>query len=99
MRPPLVLLCFALACGGVAPEDRDTEDDVTAARHLFTLANAPFPGARPTALVHLGKGFSAQGPLNLVVHYHGWYNCIQNDGEASGRACTRGGPVRIAHNL
>ena len=44
------------------------------------------------ALVHLGAGFRAGGPLNLVVHYHGWYNCIENDGEARGSACTPGAP-------
>jgi hypothetical protein len=98
MRPPLLLLFCALACGGVAPEDGGGED-LTAPRHLYTLANAPFPGPHPAALVHLGKGFRAEGPLHLVVHYHGWYNCIQNDGEARGAACTRGGPARIPHNL
>ncbi|MGZ6143852.1 MAG: hypothetical protein ACXWLM_10975 [Myxococcales bacterium] len=98
MRPHLLLVCAALvACGGVDPSEET--QDVAVPRHLFTLANAPFPGSHPTALVYFGKGFSPDGPLNLVVHYHGWANCIENDGEARGSACTRGGPVRIAHNL
>ena len=63
---------------------------------LFTLANAPVPGNHPTALVHLAKGFRAGGPLNLVVHYHGWSNCIANDGEATASACRPGGPAHTA---
>jgi hypothetical protein len=100
MRAPLVLLCAAAlaACGGPADEAADQEA-VTAARHLFTLTHAPVAGNHPTALVHLPKAFRADGPLNLVVHYHGWSNCIANDGEAAGAACTRGGSKRIAHNL
>jgi hypothetical protein len=99
MRPPLILtvLLGAVACGGPeAPGDGDAQD--VAARHIYTLDNAPFPGS-PTALIHLAKGFRADGPLNLVVHYHGWANCIQNVGERTNRACSGGGPRRIAHNL
>ena len=98
MRPLLLLACAAaIACGGVDPSPN--EDDLAVPRHLFTLSNAPFPGPHPAALVHLGKGFDASGPLNLVVHYHGWANCIENDGEAKNTACTRGSPARVAHNL
>src|SRR5438067_9297476 len=97
MRAPLLILCAAFACGGT-PDDASA-DDLGVQRHLFTLVNAPFPGAHPAALVHLGAGFRAGGPLNLVVHYHGWYNCIENDGEARGSACTAGGGPRIAHDL
>ena len=95
MRPPIIALMLAAACGGA--EATDVEQDVVA-RHLYTLKNAPFPGS-PNALIHLTKNFDPSGPLNLVVHYHGWANCIQNDGETTGRACSAGGPVRVAHNL
>lgn len=97
----LILLCCtatALACGGVAAE-AEPGDDLAAPRHLYSLVNAPFPGPHPSALVYLGKGFRAAGPLNLVVHFHGWANCIENEGEARNAPCTRGGPVRIAHDL
>src|SRR3954469_14565441 len=97
MRPPLILLALALACGGPDLSDDSADQDVTA-RHFYSLQNAPFPGT-PNALVHLAKGFDPSGKLNLVVHYHGWANCIQNDGEKTGRACTSGGSVRVAHNL
>src|SRR5262249_443764 len=73
--------------------------DLAPARHLYPLVETPFSGAHPTALVHLARGFDPGGPLNLVVHYHGWSNCIENDGEARNSACAKGGPVRIAHNL
>jgi hypothetical protein len=110
----LSALCLA-ACGGpLTDADEASAEGVTGQdasqdasgqaishppRHLYTLQHAPFPGSHPTALVHLGKGFKAAGPLNLVVHFHGWSNCIANDVEASGSACTPGGPVRTAHNL
>src|SRR3954447_13766676 len=97
MRPPLMILALAVACGGAETADDAADQDVTA-RHLYKLENAPFPGS-PNALIHLAKGFDPAGKLNLVVHYHGWANCIQNDGEKTGRACTSGGPVRVAHNL
>ena len=99
MRAPLVLLLALAACGGPLSDDAGGEADLRPQRHLFSLQNAPFGGAQPSVLVHLGKGFTADGPLNLVVHYHGWANCIENDGEATGAACTRGGPVRVAHDL
>lgn len=93
-----LLLALALAaCGGVAPEG--DAQDLAASRHLFTLQNAPFPGSHPAALVYLSASFNPDGPLNLVVHYHGWANCIENDGEARNSRCTSGGPVRVAHNL
>jgi hypothetical protein len=99
MRAFLLLLCAAaVGCGG-PPEDGGDVQDVAVARHLYTLANAPFAGAHPAALVYLGKGFRASGPLNLVVHYHGWANCIENDGEARNSACSKGGAARVAHNL
>ena len=98
MRTLLSALLLAAACGGPGIDEADGQD-LAPARHLYTLVNTPFPGAHPTALVHLGKGFKADGRLNLVVHYHGWVNCIENDGEAHGSACVKGGPVRIAHNL
>ena len=97
MRNLACALVFLAACGGVETDEEG--QDLASARHLYTLANAPFPGSHPTALVHLARGFEAGGPLNLVVHYHGWSNCIENDGEARSAACTRGGPARIAHNL
>ncbi len=84
MRAILVLFCLAAACGGTETADDDAQD-VAAARHFYTLKNAPFSGS-PNALIHLAKGFRPDGPLNLVVHYHGWANCIQNIGEAKGRA-------------
>ena len=109
---PLAALCAlcVAACGGPASDaeeaspggDLGTADTQALAhppRHLYTLQHAPFPGSHPTALVHLGKGFRAAGPLNLVVHFHGWSNCIENDVEAASSACTPGGPARIAHNL
>jgi hypothetical protein len=80
-------------------QDGSGQDLAHPPRHLYTLQHAPFPGSHPTALVHLGKGFRAAGPLNLVVHFHGWSNCIANDVEAIGSACTPGGPARTAHNL
>ena len=101
MRAPLLLLCaFAVSCGG--PLEGDSENqDLAAPRHLFTLAHAPVPSAHPTALVYLSKNFRKDGPLNLVVHYHGWVNCIANDGESrgSGRAGShRAQPVRAARS-
>src|SRR4051794_23832853 len=99
MRAPLMLLLALAACGGPLEEEAGGEAQLRPARHLFSLQNAPFGGSRPTVLVHFGKGFTADGPLNLVVHYHGWANCIENDGEATGAACTSGGPARIAHDL
>jgi hypothetical protein len=99
MHKLMLLLCSAaFACGGAGSEAGD-EQDVTVPRHLFTLANAPVAGAHPAALVHLGKGFRADGPLNLVVHFHGWQNCIENVGEARSSPCTRGAPARTAQNL
>ena len=98
MRTLLCALLLAAACGGPETDQADGQDLVPA-RHLYNLVNTPFPAPHPTALVHLGKGLKAEGPLNLVVHYHGWVNCIENDGEAHGSACVKGGPVRIAHNL
>jgi hypothetical protein len=95
--PLLILVAAAVACGGVATSD--DEQDIAVPRHFFALSNAPFPGSHPAALVHLAKGFRKSGPLNLVVHYHGWVNCIENVGEARNSRCTPGGPVRIAHNL
>ncbi len=98
MRAPLLILVAAVfACGGVATSD--DQEDLAATRHLFALTHAPFPNSHPAALVHLAKGFRKDGPLNLVVHYHGWVNCIENVGEAHNSRCTPGGPVRIAHNL
>lgn len=89
----------ALTDADDAAQDGDAQALTHPARHVYTLQHAPFPGGHPTALVHLGKGFNAGGPLNLVVHFHGWSNCIANDVEASGSACTPGAPARIAHNL
>ena len=104
----LSALCLA-ACGGPltdaedAAQDGDSAPDAQALthapRHLYTLQHAPFPGSHPTALVHLGKGFKAQGPLHLVVHFHGWANCIETDVEAADGPCTPGGPARVAHDL
>jgi hypothetical protein len=98
-RSLLFALAALAACGGAADSASDAEDLVHPARHLYTLAHAPVPGAHATALVHLAKGFRANTGLNLVVHFHGWNNCIENDVEAVSSPCTRGGPVRIAHNL
>src|SRR5438132_4149716 len=98
MRTLLCAVLLVTACGGTEIDGADGQE-LAPARHLYVLVNTPFPGAHPTALVHLGKRFKAEGPLNLVVHYHGWVNCIENDGEAHGSACVKGGPVRIAHDL
>lgn len=110
-----LLCALVVSCGGAVTRGGDEgggdvtsggdengggdAQDLAAPRHLFTLAHAPVPGPHPSALVHLGAGFRKAGPLNLVVHYHGWVNCIANDGEGKGIACTHGGPVRIPHNL
>jgi hypothetical protein len=94
-------LALALTrCGGTDATS-DQAEDVLAhpPRHLYTLQNAPVPGPHPTALVHLGRGFRSDGPLNLVVHFHGWDNCIANDVESGTGRCTPGGPLRLAHNL
>jgi len=98
------LLCAALlsaACGGLEGEFEAEEAAAVAhpPRHLYTLEHAPVPGPYPTALVHLARGFRASGPLNLVVHFHGWNNCIANDAEATSSRCRPNGPVRTAHNL
>src|ERR1041384_8440678 len=99
MRAPHLLLLAALfACGG-AEQDPEESQDVTSPRHLFALTNAPVPSSHPAALVYLPKGFNPDGPLNLVVHYHGWSNCISNDGESFNSRCSSGGGVRTAHKL
>lgn len=103
---PLTLIAAALlalaACGGPQTDAEDLEAAPEALthppRHLYSLRNAPFAG-NPNALVHLGAGFRPAGPLNLVIHFHGWSNCIQNDVEARGAPCRPGGPVRVAHDL
>lgn len=105
---PLVLsavLCAAqTACGGPETDDQDVGDGQAQElthppRHVYTLTNAPFADGHPTAVVHLGKGFVAQGPLNLVVYFHGWGNCVVNDVEAANSRCAPGRPARTAHNL
>jgi hypothetical protein len=68
-------------------------------RHLYTLSHAPIPGPYPTALVHLASGFRSDGPLHLVVHFHGWHNCLANDAESYDSPCTAGAPARYAHKL
>ena len=98
MRASLLLLAAAVACGG-AEQDPEGSLDVTSSRNLFTLTNAPVASQHPAALVYLPKAFRPDGPLNLVVHYHGWSNCIENDGEATNARCSSGGPVRTAHHL
>ncbi len=98
VRAPLfILLSAALACGGVATDGE--QQDLAVPRHLYALTHAPFPDPHPAALVYLTKGFRKGGPLNLVVHYHGWVNCIENVAEARNSRCTPGGPARIAHRL
>ncbi len=111
MRTPMAALAGAVlalslaACSGAETDADDASLETAplaaspARRNFFTLTNAPFADTRhATALVYLPRGFNPAGPLNLVVHFHGWANCIENDGEATGTACTPGGPVRTPHN-
>lgn len=110
-RPALPSLLLAslvcalpVACGGPETDDQDLGEAQAQAlahppRHVYTLQNAPFADGHPSVLVHLGKGFVPQGPLNLVVYFHGWSNCVVNDVEAAGSPCTPGRPARAAHNL
>ena len=98
MRALLLLAAALVACGG-AEQDPEASQDVTTPRSLFTLTNAPVPSSHPTALVYLPKGFDPDGPLNLVVHYHGWDNCISNDGESVNSRCSAGAAVRTSHHL
>ncbi|MBS2021466.1 MAG: hypothetical protein JST92_03595 [Deltaproteobacteria bacterium] len=101
LMPALAL--STIACGGAETDDQDYVDSagdaLHPARNLYTLQNAPFSDGKPTALVYLAKGFKSTGPLNLVVHFHGWANCIENDVESTNTACTAGQPARYAHNL
>jgi hypothetical protein len=90
--------CVLAACGGPDESSADEADATTPPRNLYTLTNAPVAGAHPAALVYLPKAFDAHGPLNLVVHFHGWSNCITTDGEATARACAKGYAASTAHN-
>jgi hypothetical protein len=102
MRAPRLLLAAVLifcACGG-AEQDPEESQDITTTRNVYKLVNAPVASTtHPTALVYLPKGFNPDGELNLVVHYHGWTNCIANDAESTNRACTPGAAARTSHHL
>lgn len=98
MRATLLLLAALAACGG-AEHDSEAAQDLSTPRNLYSLDNAPAASSHPAALVHLPKAFDPSGPLNLVVYYHGWINCIANDAESVNSRCSAGGPVRIAHHL
>ena len=84
----LVSLCAAAALA--APIKRNT----------FKLSNEPLaaPNPGPTVLVHLGKGFKKDGPLNLIVHFHGIWNCVSVTAESKPGKC-KPGTNSQGHNL
>ena len=76
----IALLAFLCATAAVAAPPK---------RNTFKLTNEPaaIPNPGPTALVHVGKGFKKDGPLNLVVHFHGIWNCVSATAEDTITKC------------
>ncbi len=96
IRLPVLLALLSLAAPVLA---KPPAKAAASKRHTFKLQNEPLaaPNPGPTALIHLGKGFKKDGPLNLVVHFHGIWNCISVDAEAKNASCS--GKPGTQHNM
>jgi hypothetical protein len=90
LAPLAFVLCAALSASAAPAAPK---------RNTFKLTNEPLtPNPGPSALVHLPKGFKSDGPLNLIVHFHGIQNCVSVTVEGKNGNCAKGS-FNQGHNL
>jgi len=71
----------------------------TVALRLLHGANVATASDPMNALAYIPKGLRVGSSIDVVVHLHGFVNCIENVLGDADTACTAGGPVRSAHKL
>lgn len=72
-----------------------------ASTHLLTLQHGAFPAqpGHPSAILYVPEHFDPTPPLDLVVYFHGWHNCVTTCAGDKDQPCTPGGPTRTASHL
>ena len=67
--------------------------------YAFKLSHAPLatPHPGPSVVLYLPKSYKKTGKLNLIVHFHGLWNCVSATVEGKNGSC--GGRAAQGHNL
>jgi len=84
--------------GGDMPDAMTCLDRATVPLAIEAGAFPPSP-SYPNVIVYVPQGFEATAPIDLVVHVHGFDNCITNVLGDSNEPCSPGGAVRNAYHL
>lgn len=66
---------------------------------LMHGANAAGPSDPMNAIAYLPIGLRVGAQLDVIVHLHGFINCVENVLGSADAACSASGPVRSAHHL
>lgn len=100
------VLSYMLASGCGSPSEAETVDGAPAALAAgrtipLWLEHGAFPStpSHPSAIVYVPVGFDPTPPLDLVIHIHGFYNCVRNAIASTATACAAGEPPRAAYAL